>query len=50
MHGDKTQQERDETLYQFKQGRASILVATDVAARGLGKYCSFQDYGWCTIT
>ncbi|XP_059054091.1 ATP-dependent RNA helicase p62 isoform X2 [Achroia grisella] len=35
MHGDKTQQERDETLYQFKQGRASILVATDVAARGL---------------
>lgn len=37
MHGDKTQQERDETLYQFKQGRASILVATDVAARGLGK-------------
>lgn len=41
MHGDKTQQERDETLYQFKQGRASILVATDVAARGLGKYSSF---------
>lgn len=38
MHGDKTQQERDEVLYQFKQGRASILVATDVAARGLGKY------------
>lgn len=37
MHGDKTQQERDEVLYQFKQGRASILVATDVAARGLGK-------------
>lgn len=38
MHGDKSQQERDEVLYQFKQGRASILVATDVAARGLGKY------------
>ncbi|KAG6442205.1 hypothetical protein O3G_MSEX002192 [Manduca sexta] len=37
MHGDKTQQERDEVLYQFKEGRASILVATDVAARGLGK-------------
>ncbi|XP_026486898.1 ATP-dependent RNA helicase p62 [Vanessa tameamea] len=35
MHGDKTQQERDDVLYQFKQGRASILVATDVAARGL---------------
>lgn len=42
MHGDKTQQERDETLYQFKQGRASILVATDVAARGLGKYSNYN--------
>lgn len=41
MHGDKSQQERDETLYQFKQGRASILVATDVAARGLGKSNTF---------
>lgn len=41
MHGDKTQQERDEVLYQFKQGRASILVATDVAARGLGKNSFF---------
>ncbi|XP_021181507.2 ATP-dependent RNA helicase p62 [Helicoverpa armigera] len=48
MHGDKTQQERDETLYQFKQGRASILVATDVAARGLDvdgiKYVINFDY------
>lgn len=38
MHGDKTQQERDDVLHQFKQGRASILVATDVAARGLGEF------------
>lgn len=48
MHGDKTQQERDETLYQFKQGRATILVATDVAARGLDvdgiKYVINFDY------
>ncbi|CAB3259745.1 unnamed protein product, partial [Arctia plantaginis] len=48
MHGDKTQQERDEVLYQFKQGRASILVATDVAARGLDvdgiKYVINFDY------
>ncbi|KAM3966404.1 LOW QUALITY PROTEIN: ATP-dependent RNA helicase p62 [Aphomia sociella] len=48
MHGDKSQQERDETLYQFKQGRASILVATDVAARGLDvdgiKYVINFDY------
>lgn len=44
MHGDKTQQERDEVLYQFKQGRASILVATDVAARGLGKNSNLSVY------
>eukprot|EP00850_Spirogloea_muscicola_P009072 SM000050S16997 [mRNA] locus=s50:335183:339781:+ [translate_table: standard] len=35
IHGDKSQQERDYVLGQFKQGRAPILVATDVAARGL---------------
>lgn len=48
MHGDKTQQERDEVLYQFKQGRASILVATDVAARGLGE--SIWPYGFYFLT
>ena len=37
LHGDKKQSERDYVMRQFKQGRASILVATDVAARGLGK-------------
>ena len=35
IHGDKTQQERDQALAEFKQGRFPILVATDVAARGL---------------
>jgi len=35
IHGDKTQQERLKTLDDFKQGRVSVLVATDVAARGL---------------
>jgi len=35
IHGDKSQQERDWTLQQFKQGAASILIATDVAGRGL---------------
>merc|ERR1719183_1857682 len=35
IHGDKTQQDRDWTLNQFKSGRSDILVATDVAARGL---------------
>lgn len=36
IHGDKNQQERDHVLQEFKSGRAPILVATDVAARGLG--------------
>jgi len=35
IHGDKTQMERDRVLADFKSGRKSILVATDVAARGL---------------
>ncbi|KAI8916610.1 hypothetical protein PhCBS80983_g02470 [Powellomyces hirtus] len=35
IHGDKTQQERDWALREFKTGRCPILVATDVAARGL---------------
>ena len=35
IHGDKSQVERDNVLNQFRTGRAPILVATDVAARGL---------------
>ena len=35
IHGDKDQRDRDYCLSQFKQGRCLILVATDVAARGL---------------
>jgi ATP-dependent RNA helicase DDX5/DBP2 len=35
IHGDKTQQERDETLEDFRKGRFPILAATDVAARGI---------------
>jgi superfamily II DNA/RNA helicase len=35
IHGDKRQQERDYALQGFKDGRCPILVATDVAARGL---------------
>jgi superfamily II DNA/RNA helicase len=35
IHGDKSQQERLKTLEDFKQGRVVVLVATDVAARGL---------------
>jgi len=35
IHGDKSQQERDSVLHQFRSGRNPIMVATDVAARGL---------------
>lgn len=35
MHGDKSQGERDHVLRLFRDGRSPILVATDVAARGL---------------
>lgn len=35
LHGDMEQRDRDEVLIQFKQGSTRILVATDVAARGL---------------
>ena len=35
IHGDKTQDERIKTLEAFKQGKVRVLVATDVAARGL---------------
>ena len=35
LHGDLEQRDRDKTLVQFANKSASILVATDVAARGL---------------
>ena len=35
IHGDKTQEERTAALEAFKKGECEVLVATDVAARGL---------------
>lgn len=35
IHGDKRQSQRQRALLQFKEDRIQILVATDVAARGL---------------
>merc|ERR1719450_2000665 len=35
LHGDLDQRERDHALWAFKQGKAKVLVATDVAQRGL---------------
>lgn len=48
IHGDKSQPERDYVLNEFRTGKFSILVATDVAARGLDvedvKYVINYDY------
>ena len=38
IHGDKAQGERDWVLAEFKSGRAPIMVATDVASRGIGMF------------
>ena len=35
IHGDKTQAEREAALEAFKTGKTTVLVATDVASRGL---------------
>lgn len=35
LHGDLSQRQRDSVMHKFREGRIEILVATDVAARGL---------------
>ncbi|SET60206.1 DEAD/DEAH box helicase [[Clostridium] polysaccharolyticum] len=35
LHGDMKQQQRDRVMKRFRNGQADILVATDVAARGI---------------
>jgi len=35
IHGDKEQNERDYALKEFKNGKALIMLATDVASRGI---------------
>ncbi len=35
MHGDKTQKQREKALARFEAGNVDVLVATDVAARGI---------------
>jgi len=34
-HGDKTQRDRERAILEFKSGRTPVLIATDVASRGL---------------
>jgi ATP-dependent RNA helicase RhlE len=35
IHGNKSQNHRDRTLTEFREGQLDVLVATDVAARGI---------------
>jgi ATP-dependent RNA helicase RhlE len=35
IHGDRSQSQRTQALEKFKQGRYRVLVATDIAARGI---------------
>lgn len=35
IHSDRTQKEREQALSGFREGRYEVLVATDIAARGL---------------
>jgi len=38
IHGDRLQSQREQALRDFKNGTMKVLIATSVAARGLGKY------------
>jgi superfamily II DNA/RNA helicase len=35
IHGNKSQAQREKSLEEFRRGRSNVLVATDVAARGI---------------
>jgi len=52
IHGDKSQPERDYVLNEFRESRVPVLVATDVASRGLDvediKFVINFDYPACS--
>ena len=39
LHGDLTQHQRDTVMNLFRGGRMDVLIATDVAARGIEGIC-----------
>jgi superfamily II DNA/RNA helicase len=41
IHGDKTQEQRNNIIEDFRRSILRVVVATDVAARGLGNTNSF---------
>lgn len=38
IHGDRKQSQREEALSDFKNGKMKVIIATSVAARGLGMF------------
>jgi ATP-dependent RNA helicase DDX5/DBP2 len=50
IHGDKAQGERDWVLAEFKASRAPIMVATDVASRGIGMFSHFPSFASLSAT
>lgn len=50
IHGDRMQREREEALHNFKSGKHYILVATAVAARGLGVFYRLDIYVFTPLT
>ena len=42
IHGAREQHQREEALRDFKSKRMSVLVATNVAARGLGEEGDYE--------
>lgn len=49
IHGDKAQNEREWVMSEFRTGKAPILIATDVASRGLGKITIIEVYHMSSI-
>lgn len=42
IHGDRRQSQREEALADFKTGKMKVIIATSVAARGLGMYSVYS--------
>lgn len=39
IHGDRKQSQREQALNDFKVNKMKVIIATSVAARGLGRFC-----------
>lgn len=46
LHGMRSQKERDDAMLAFRSGKVQVMVATDVAARGLHIRCAATRSRW----